>query len=73
MFIDILTQKKEMKVKRKHRSIMVLKSGTCLTFLDSVSRPGNNPWGLLALSSGDVVPPSCHPSYFMTSNTSAVE
>lgn len=57
-----------MKVKRKHRSIMVLKSGKCLTFLDSVSRPGNNPQGLLALSSGDVIPPSCHPSYFVTSN-----
>ena len=47
---------------------MVLKSGKCLTFLDSVSRPGNNPQGLLALSSGDVIPPSCHPSYFVTSN-----
>lgn len=51
-----------MKVKRKHRSIMVLKSGKCSTFLDSVSRPGTNPWGLLALSSGDVVPSSCHSS-----------
>ena len=72
MFISWL-RKEAMKVKRKHRSIMVLKSGKCLTFLDSVSRPGNNPQGLLALSSGDVVPPSCHPSYFVTSNISAVE